>query len=184
MSLLIAGVALWWLAHLFKRIAPGPRAALGEGPGKGVVAVLLLISILLMYFGYAAAEWSEVYVPPTWGPHLNNLLMLVAVFLLGMGHSKGRARSWLRHPMLTSVAVWAAAHLLVRGDLASVILFGGLGLWALVEMPVVSRAKGPWQRPEPGPVSGDIRLVVISLVVYAAIVAIHWQVFGYYPFPG
>ena len=30
MTLLIAGVALWWAAHLFKRLAPGARASLGE----------------------------------------------------------------------------------------------------------------------------------------------------------
>jgi hypothetical protein len=30
MTLMIAGIALWWAAHLFKRLAPGPRARLGE----------------------------------------------------------------------------------------------------------------------------------------------------------
>ena len=40
------------------------------------------------------------------------------------------ARTWLRHPMLTGVVVWALAHLLVNGDLASlraVRLAGPLG---------------------------------------------------------
>ena len=57
--------------------------------------------------------------------------MLVAVALIGAGHSKGRARGWLRHPMLTGVVVWAVAHLLVNGDVASLVLFGWLGLWAV-----------------------------------------------------
>ncbi|MEL6234089.1 MAG: NnrU family protein [Pseudomonadota bacterium] len=183
MGLLFGGVALWWLAHLFKRIAPGPRATLGE-PGKGAVALALVGSIALMYFGYAGAAWSEVYTPPAWGRHANNLLMLIAVILFGMSMSKGRMRGWLRHPMLTGFAVWALAHLLVRGDTASVVMFGGLGLWALVTMPVVSRAAGPWQRPAPGPIAGDVRLILISIIVYAVIVAVHWQVFGLYPFAG
>ena len=34
MTLLVLGVALWCAAHLFKRIAPGVRAGMGE-PGKG-----------------------------------------------------------------------------------------------------------------------------------------------------
>jgi hypothetical protein len=29
---------------------------------------------------------------------------------MGMGRSRGRARSWLRHPMLTGVIVWAMAQ--------------------------------------------------------------------------
>ncbi len=28
--ILTLGVALWWVAHLFKRLAPGPRARLGD----------------------------------------------------------------------------------------------------------------------------------------------------------
>ncbi len=41
MTLLLLGLALWVGAHLFKRLAPGPRAALGNA-GKGIVAVLLV----------------------------------------------------------------------------------------------------------------------------------------------
>ena len=38
MVLLISGVALWWAAHLFKRLAPERRAALGD-KGKALVAI-------------------------------------------------------------------------------------------------------------------------------------------------
>lgn len=31
-----------------------------------------------------------------------------------------------RHPMMVGIALWAATHLLVNGDVASVILFGGI----------------------------------------------------------
>ena len=61
-----------------------------------------------------------VYDPPAWGIHVNNLADVRAPSLLmGAGRSKGRARAWLRHPMLTGVVVWALAHLLVNGDVAS-----------------------------------------------------------------
>ena len=72
-----------------------------------------------------------------------------------------------------AVVVWAAAHLLVNGDLASVVLFGGLGLWALVEMAVINRAEGPWQPPEPGSLRNDAKIALLALVLYAVIVAIH-----------
>jgi hypothetical protein len=49
-------------------------------------------------------------------------------------------------------------------------------------MRLINAQEGPWQRPEPGPVSGDVRLVVITLVVYAVIAAIHGWL-GYWPFP-
>jgi uncharacterized membrane protein len=118
--ILLLGLALWTLAHLFKRLAPEPRAAmgvrLGAGPSKGIVALAIGAGVVLMIVGYRAAPSTLLWTPPPWTIHVNNLLMLAAVALFGMGNSKGHARSWLRHPMLTGVLVWAIAHLLVNGD--------------------------------------------------------------------
>jgi uncharacterized membrane protein len=178
---LVLGVLLWAFAHLFKRLLPGPRAAMGKA-GRGLVAVLLLASLGLMIFGYHAADVVPLYDLPPWAWHLNNLLMLPAVFLADAGRTKGVVASKLRHPMLTAVVVWAVAHLLVNGDQASLVLFGGLGVWALVQMAAISRAEGPWVRPEPGPIAKDIRLAVISVVLYAAIAGVHYWL-GYPVFP-
>ena len=35
---LVIGVALWAYSHLMKRVTPGFRASLRDGPGKGVAA--------------------------------------------------------------------------------------------------------------------------------------------------
>lgn len=187
MFLLLVGMALWVAAHFFKRAAPDQREALterfGAGPAKGVVAGALALSLILIIIGYRSAPYVALYTPPSWGIHLNNLAMLVAVALFGMGSSRGRARSWLRHPMLTGVVVWGLAHLLVNGDLASLVLFGGMSVWAVAEMFVINAKEGPWTRPEPGPASGDLRLVGISLVIFAVIALIHGWL-GYWPFPG
>lgn len=57
-----------------------------------------------------------------------------------------------RHPMLWGFALWAFAHLLANGDLVSVILFGGLGAFALLGMPLLDRrtrdrlGADEWQR--------------------------------------
>jgi uncharacterized membrane protein len=182
MTLLILGLAIWIAAHLFKRIAPGARAALGE-KGKGLVAVALLISVVLMVIGYRGAEVSPVYTPIPGIGHLNNLLMLVSVFLFGVGGTKGVLYTKLRHPMLLGMLTWAVAHLLVNGDLASIVLFGVLGLWAIVEM-VVINAAGPWARPTEGKgLKGDLRNGVATLVLVGIIGAIHiWL--GHNPFLG
>jgi uncharacterized membrane protein len=186
MTLLILGLILWTLVHAFKRLAPEARAgmtsAMGAGPAMGVMAVLLTAATVLMVVGFRRTPFVAVYDPPAWGIHLNNLLMLCAVGLLGAGHSKGRVRTWLRHPMLTAVAVWAVAHLLVNGDRASLVLFGGMGLWALAEMALISAREPAWVRPAAGTVAGDVRWVVITLVVFGVIVAVHTWL-GYPPFP-
>lgn len=178
MTLLVLGLGLWVCAHLMKRLLPRQRADLGK-LGKPIIAVAIVAGLVLMIFGYRAAEAVPLYVLPFWVWYLNNALMLVALVLLDAGRVKGVLRTKIRHPMLAGVIVWSAAHLLVNGDTPSVVLFGGLGLWALVEMVVINRSEGAWTRPEPGSLVSDAKLLVIASVLYAVIVAIHgWLGYG------
>lgn len=61
MTLLILGVLLWSVAHLFKRLAPGARATMGTA-GRAVIAVLIVASVVLMVQGYAPAEGTFYWV--------------------------------------------------------------------------------------------------------------------------
>ncbi len=80
----------------------------------------------------------------------------------------------MRHPMLLGIVIWAVAHLLVNGDVASLVLFGGLGLWALAEMAIINRAEGPWSAPAEGPIVNDAKFAVLALVLYAAFAGVHY----------
>lgn len=172
MTLLSAGLMLWWAGHLFKRVAPAQRAAMGD-PGKGVVAGVLLLSVVLMVIGYRGAEGVPVYAPMAGMGHANNALMLVAVFLYSVGGTKGTLYTRMRHPMLWGTVIWAGAHLLVNGDVASVVLFGGIGVWGLVEMAVINRS-GPWARPVGGRgIKGDAMGLAGTLVLYGVIALVH-----------
>jgi uncharacterized membrane protein len=182
MKLLVLGLILWITAHFFKRILPGVRARMGD-KGKGAIALALLVSIVLMVLGYRSAEFVPLYTPLPGIGHLNNLLMLLALFCFGIGSAKGILVDKIRHPMLTSVVIFAIAHLLVNGDQASVILFGGLGLWAVIEMVLINLGEGKWQRPAPGTIKGDVKNLVITLVLFFLITGIHiWL--GHNPFLG
>ena len=180
MLLLILGVALWWAAHLFKRIAPGVREPMGD-KGKGLVARALLVSVVLMIFGYRMADGAFF-----WGRHpatvgINNLLILVAIYMMSPAPQKGRLLAGMRHPMLTGFFLWAVAHILVNGDVPSLVLFGGLAVWAIVEMIVINRAVPNWTPPTPGPIKKDIIFFVASIVLLVVIGYIHkWL--GYNPF--
>lgn len=172
MTLLVSGLAIWIAAHLFRRVMPRQREAMGKW-GRPVVAVLIVISLVMIVFGYRQAEETFLYVLPGWSWHLNNLLMLVAIFLMDVGRVRGVVRTRIRHPMLTGVLVWSVAHLLVNGDLPSLVLFGGMAVWAVLEIIVINRAEGVWLRPERGSWFSDGKILALSLVLYAVIVAIH-----------
>ena len=181
MTMLMAGLVLWYVSHLMKRLAPGIRAALGDGPGKGIVSLLSLLSLYLIVRGFRAADVVVLWDPPAFLTHLNNLLMLVAVFLINLRYARGVLRTKIRHPMLNAVKTWAIAHLLVNGDLASVILFGGMFVWALVDMILINRQEPAWNRPAPGPARNDVIYGALSVVLYLAIGWVHTQL-GYWPF--
>ena len=187
MNLLFLGVALWWASHLFPIYMVERRAALidrlGKGRYRGLFALVSLIAVALMVVGYRQADFVNLWFPPAWTVHLNNLLMLLAVFLVGAKDFNSFVRHRIRHPMLTAVKVWAVAHLLVNGDLASVMLFGGLLIWAVVAMIGSNRRDGAWERPPPGNRAGLIRHVVVAAIVFAVIIGIHGPLLGVWPFP-
>lgn len=166
MTLLILGLALWAVAHVFKRVAPGPRAAMGPA-GKGAVALAIVASVVLMIFGYRGAETVDLWYPPTWLTHVNNLLMFLAFFFYAADGMKAGFVARMRHPQLTGFKTWAIAHLLVNGDLASVILFGGLLAWAVVTVIVINRSQPQWtpKTPKPGAMPKAIGATLVTVVV-------------------
>ena len=172
MTLLILGVALWWAAHLFKRLAPGPRARMGNA-GRGVAAVLILLSVVLMVVGYRGAETVQLWHPPAFLTHVNNLLMVFAFYLYAADGLKTAVTRKIRHPQLTAFKTWTVAHLLVNGDLASVILFGGLLAWAVVSGIGLNRAQGDWTPPAARPAANEIKALVGALVVTVIVMLIH-----------
>lgn len=184
MTLLILGLILWTGAHYFKRLAPAARANMGE-KGKLVATLGIVAGIVLMVLGYRAADFIPVWNPPGFLVHVNNLLMLIALWTFGSSAAKG-AKAWpatrIRHPQLTGFKIWAFAHLLVNGDLASVILFGGLLAWAVGSVILINRAEPDWSAPEPAGKATYIRLAVISIVLFVVVAGVHMML-GVSPFP-
>lgn len=188
MAYLVIGVAIWAGVHLMPSVAPDLRERLvdmlGPKPYRGAFAGALFLGLILIVIGYRSADWVAVYDPPGWGVHLNNLLMLAAIYLMGVGGAKGWLATKMRHPMLTGVAVWAAAHLLVNGDQASVVLFGAMLLWALAEIFAINRRTGAWAPPAARGARAEIMLVVVTLVIFTVVAFAHGWLLGVYPFPG
>ena len=180
MTLLILGVLLWSAAHLFKRLAPQARGAMGER-AKGPIALLLLVSIVLMIIGYRAADGAVFWGRSPMMTGINNLLMLLSVYLFAASGMRLRITRVIRHPQLIGFKTWAVAHLLVNGDTPSFVLFGGLLAWAVLSVILINRAEPRPAAPEPAPMGKEIGGIVGTIAVYGAIVLIHnWL--GYYPF--
>lgn len=182
---LLVGLGLWTAAHLFKRLAPEVRGRMGD-PAKGAFAVAIIASLVLMWWGYRNA-----FGPVWWGRSaaltgINNLLMVAAFYIYASGAAppgrpRNRLGTVLRHPQLTGFGLFCAAHLVVNGDLASFLLFGGLLAWALAEVALISRAEPAWQPPEWGGAASEVRVAVIAAAVFTAVALLHGWL-GPWPF--
>lgn len=172
MTILIIGILVFLGVHSVRMLAPGWRdarlATMGEGPWKGSFALVALAGLVLIVWGYSQARLQSpvLYVAPYWLVHLTLLLMVFAfVSLMVSQLPAGRLKPILRHPMLLAVKIWAVAHLLVNGDLASVLLFGSLLAWAVWNRIALKRRGSPL--PVAGPLTWDIAAVVSGVALWA-----------------
>ena len=200
----------------------GLRAAivgvLGARTYLGLFAALSLASFVWLILAYRDAPMAPVWYLPqlAWVA-----LVLMPFALLGAlaayttgpalaataadAAARGEARAVgifavTRHPFLWSVALWAGAHILVRGDVASLIFFGSflaLGLVGALRADAKKRAADAeaWRRlaaatsnvPFAAMVRGRARLSLAELgwwrpavaaALYVALVLVHDRAFG------
>jgi uncharacterized membrane protein len=156
MTLLILGLLIFFGSHLLRVIAPGFRESmvgrLGLLPWKGLYSLVALAGFVLLVIGYGAVRWTSPLLwgpPPGWARMLVALLMLPILVVFLAAYVPGRIRATLRHPMVLATAAWAAAHLLVNGRVADLLLFGSFLAWSLVLL--LASYRRPWRPPATRP---------------------------------
>lgn len=173
MLLMIAGLILFLGTHAFTTMRGQRRmlvARLGEGAYKGLYSLVAAAGLVMTAYGYGAwraAGPAILYTPPVGLRHLALLLMLIASVMLVAAYAPGRIKSTLKHPMLTSVKVWALAHLLANGDAATVTLSLALLAWAVYAR--ISLKRRDEYHNEPvirGGWKGDVLALAGGLAVY------------------
>jgi uncharacterized membrane protein len=191
---LAVGLVLFLGIHSVRIVAPEFRAAQIDARGlnawKGIYSLVAIAGFVILVWGYGIARQDPVvfWIAPSWMSHLVALLMLPAMVLLAASQvPAGRIKASVKHPMLLGVKIWAFAHLLVNGDLASVLLFGGLLAWAVVDR--ISEKKrlraGITSNPVAGPVKWDVISIVGGLILYLLfIIVLHKWLIGVPPIIG
>lgn len=172
---LILGLLLFFAIHLVPT-SPSLRDGLVERFGASAYkigfSVLSLVGFVLIVLGYHKLQLMPgknpvLWDPPTWTRHIAFLLMVPAMILLVATFVPSRIRTAAKHPMLAAIKFWALAHLLVNGDLGSLVLFGSFLAFAVYDRISVKHraAVGP-ALVSPGPFN-DVVVVVVGLVLFA-----------------
>ncbi len=179
---LVVGLVLWNVAHLFKSVGHTARARLVQRIGldkvQGLVALSVLSAVAMIVVGWRATTPSALYLPPHWGPHATQTGVLLGLLMLASSLTRNAISTRWRHPQLTGVALWAAAHLISNGEQRSVLLFGTFAAWAVVTMFAINARDGAWKRPEPKPAGTLLLPVAITAAGFAAAWFAHPYVIG------
>ena len=185
---LILGVALWSGIHLVPTLAQTQRERFksewGDGRYQAVFSIIVVFSIILIVIGWRSTPQVTLYQLPGWSGPLGFILMLLAFVLFGAAHGQTAIKRFIRHPQLTSVVVWAISHLITNGSTRALVLFGGLGLWALIEMPLINKRDGDYIKPEAPGWQVEIKGLAISAVVFIVLLFLHPYFAGVSPKPG
>jgi len=182
MGTLVAGVLVWSIVHLFPALAAGSRQALiarlGNGPYRGLFALSIVVSLVCIVLGWRSTMPVDVYAPSPALRPVTLVLVYFALVLFVSARLPTDIKRVIRHPQLTGVLTWAIAHLLSNGDSRSLVLFGGLGLWAIVEIIVISGREGAWRKPEPVGAMRSALPVLIGAIAWVVLAFAHPWIAG------
>ena len=165
MTALLLATAAFLLTHF---VSSTPlRAALvrgmGEWPYRGLYSLAAFATLGWMIWAYVNAPSRFLWV---WWREAPYVAMPIALVLIACGYwrnptmvgadkllkSDDPARGMIRitrHPIMWGVMLWAAAHIVARGDIKGLVFFGGLLLVALagtISMDRRKRANPDWPR--------------------------------------
>ena len=175
MTLLIVGLTIFIGIHLLPAFT-GIRQRLvvryGLFPYKGRYALIAMLGLVLMILGHLKAPWIPLWVPPEWGSTVAHLLMLPALILFVAAKLPGNIKRYTRHPMLWGVTLWAIGHIIANSDVASLIIFIGIGLFALFDMWSANRRGAAYSTVRKS-YGWDLLIIVVGVIGYLAILTIH-----------
>ncbi|MGQ9371179.1 NnrU family protein [Azospirillum sp. ST 5-10] len=198
---------------------------LGETPYKGLYSAVSLVAFVWLAMAYAGAPHVPLWPPAPWQAWVPLLAVPVALLLVVAGLSTPNPTSVgqerlltggeppvrgvlriTRNPFLWGVGLWAAAHLVPNGDLASLLFFATLGvlaLWgsALIDAKLARRMGESWRRyadrtsnlPFAAIASGKQKMrwaeigwwrLLVAIALCLALLYAHTGVFGVSPWPG
>lgn len=231
MDMLLAAAAVFLAIHFLvsgTRLRDRIVSGIGEGPYMGLFSLASLAAIIWLVFSYNHAQ-ADANNPLLYdlGVGMKHLAMPVVLlaFLIGVPglltpnptsvRQEGVATkpdavkgivAVTRHPFLWGVAIWAAMHLALNGDEASVILFGTFLILSLLgPLSIDAKRKrkmgADWDGfaartsnvPFAALLAGRAKLnwrelldwrMALAVLLFAVVLFSHARLIGVSPFPG
>jgi uncharacterized membrane protein len=182
MLFLIVGLAVWSFVHLIPSLMPTLKTTIknliGENGYKGVFSLLIVSSIVLIVFGWRSIETETLYYLGDSIHKISLLVICIAIYLFVVAQRRSRVKRLIRHPQLTGLILWSVAHVLLNGDIRSLVLFLTLAIWAVLEIILINRREGIWIKREPSGFIGEVVTIIISVFVITILYFAHPYIAG------
>jgi len=157
---LLLAAALFLLTHYVASTPARAKlvAALGNHAYLGVYSLVAFATLGYLVWAYYRAPFAGLWYAPALR-HVPLMVMPIAFFLIASAlmtrnptavmqeqvlKTAEPARGILRitrHPLMWGIALWAASHMLARGDAAALVFFGTFLLLALTGTVLIDRRK-------------------------------------------
>lgn len=179
-KLLSLGVLLFVGVHLVPAFGSLRQRLVDRLTLNGYKILFVVVSWLgvgLMVWGKIKAPQTAIWVPPGWSDEIALFIMLPSMILLTASMRPTNIKRFTPHPMMWGFVLWAGAHLLANGDLASIILFGSIGAYSIVAI-LSANARGAKLSTTVVPPAREAMAIGLGIVVYAALLFLHPYLFG------
>jgi uncharacterized membrane protein len=176
MLMLASGLLLWAVVHFLPSLMRPSRAVLVQKIGmvsyRLIFAGIVLTALALIISGWKQAALQYYYVLPAEFRVVSLVFMYISMYLFANSFAPGRIKNFVRHPQLAGVAVWSFAHLLVNGDSRSLLLFGGMGVWAIIETFLLLHRDNEYQ-PVESTLSQELKPLFIGGLLFVVLLYAH-----------
>jgi len=158
---LLLALSFFILSHAVPAF-PGVKQALVQQVGRKIyLAIYILMSLgaftWVILAALSAPSW-QIWEPLELHFTLALMCMLLSCLALALGlltpnpfslsvlpfragEIPAASLSWTRHPLLWALVLWSAGHILANGDTTGVLLFGTLGAFSAIYMPILDARK-------------------------------------------
>ncbi len=191
MLLFILGLLLFFGIHMLP-FYPEYRARLiekldsdtidGEDMYKIIFSVVSLLGLIFVGVGKGSMVFIGLWDIPTFFRYVAVVLIMVSFILMVAADPSKNINRYFTHPMLTGIIIWGVTHMIVNGDVASIILFGSFVVYSVVAIKLTNRREydenSEQDIQEKIPVIKDAIVIGIAMFGFLLLLWLHKPLFG------
>ena len=191
MLLFILGLVLFFSIHMLP-FYPEYRAQLiekldsdaidAEGMYKIIFSIISLLGLIFVGIGKGSMEFIGLWDTPTFFRYIAVVLIPISFILMVAAYPPNNIKRYVPHPMLTGVIIWGVTHMLVNGDVVSLILFCSFVAYSVVAIKLTNRREydknNEQDVQEKLPVVKDAIVVGIAMLGFLLLMWLHKLLFG------